>query len=391
MSSIDTVGFEKEVSMRKPSSLRQKQVLVFTAGGLEHGGGIGRMIGYMCEAWPAAANWPKPEVVDTRGPARKATAPVFFAKAILRLIVAGLTVRPLVHIHIAGRGSSLRKGILVGVARLFGLQVVLHQHDFDYRRFLSKLPKPVVSLLRWTFQAAEAVVVLGEADRRTATEILGVSPDRVMIVANAVPAPRLAKQPRQASEAVRLVFLGDPSRRKGVHDLLDALSHPLLTEAEGAPDWRATIAGGGGELEGFRGTAIELGLEDRVSFPGWVNQEGAQALLAASDVLILPSYGEGMAMSVLEAMSFGLAIVCTPVGALAEVIEDGSTGLLIQPGDVNGLAHALRRVLDDQDLRHRLGQAAQARYVQSYDARTYPERICAVFDAVHGRARFGVG
>jgi len=170
-----------------------------------------------------------------------------------------------------------------------------------------------------------------------------------------------------------------------VHDLLAALAHPHLSDGPGLPDWRAVIAGGGGEVAGFREETRARGLDHRVSLPGWMNQADVQKLLSAADVLVLPSYGEGMAMSVLEAMSFGLCVVCTPVGALAEVIEDGVSGLLVQPGDVEGLAKALRRTLDDPDLRRRLGEGARSRYRAGYDVRAYPERICAVFDLALAR------
>jgi len=286
---------------------------------------------------------------------------------------------------VAGRGSTLRKAILVAVAKLLQLPLVLHLHDFDYQQFLSTLPRFALALVSWVFQAADAVVVLGQTDRQTVTRTLGVSRDAVVVVANCVPAPMTKLGTGAADGPLQILFLGDPSRRKGVHDLLAALAHPHLSDGPGLPDWRAVIAGGGGEVAGFREETRARGLDHRVSLPGWMNQTDVQKLLSAADVLVLPSYGEGMAMSVLEAMSFGLCVVCTPVGALAEVIEDGVSGLLVQPGDVEGLAKALRRTLDDPDLRRRLGEGARSRYRAGYDVRAYPERICAVFDLALAR------
>jgi len=362
----------------------ENAVLIFTAGGLEHGGGIGRMIGYMLDAWPTDGGRPKPKVVDTRGPPRRVMALAVFARSILTLILAGLTTRPLIYIHIAGRGSTLRKAILAAVARAMRLRVVLHLHDFDYKAFLSTLPAFAVGLIGWVFRAASAVVVLGQADRQTVTQVLGVSPGAVVVVANCVPAPTATPPARVPGGPVEFLFLGDPSRRKGVHDLIAALAHQSLS-GEGVPPWRAVIAGGGAEVDGFREAVAALGLSDRVRLPGWVGRDGVQALLSAADVLVLPSYGEGMAMSVLEGMSYGRCIVCTPVGALSEVIEHGRSGLLVQPGDVEGLARALRTTLDDPELRTRLGAQAHARYRTHYDVLAYPQRISAVFDLAEAR------
>ena len=359
-----------------------RTVLAVSSGGLENGGGIGRMIGYMAAAWQARADGPRLVVVDSRGPARSLMAPFVFAACLGRIAAAGLTGRPLVHVHVAGRGSSLRKVIVVFLAKdLLRLPVVLHLHDYDYRQFLGLIPAAAVKVIGRMFRAADAVIVLGRADRATVTEVLGVPDSRVFIVPNCVPPPALP--PRRGVEGadrpVEILFLGDPSRRKGVHDLLQALAAPALAPATGRGRWRAVIAGGGGELEGFRRTAAALGLLDRVTFPGWLDRAAVADLLAAADILTLPSYGEGMAMSVLEAMAYGLCVVCTPAGALAEVIEDGVSGLLVAPGDPEGLAKTLARCVEDPDLRARLGTGALERYRSGYAAETYPDRIAPVF------------
>jgi glycosyltransferase involved in cell wall biosynthesis len=352
------------------------------------------MIGYMAAAWQGRADAPRFIVVDTRGPARSPLAPLRFAAALARLMVLRCGGRPLLHVHVAGRGSTLRKALVVLIAkRLLRLPVVLHLHDYDYRLFLSRLPAPVRAPIGRMFRAADAVVVLGLADRRTVTEVLGVAPGRVFVVPNCVPPPAPSARTLPAAPSgprpVQILFLGDPSRRKGVHDLLAALAGPLLSPpatgaGAGAPAWRAVIAGGGGELEGFRAEARALELDDRVTFPGWLPREDVALLLAKADLLVLPSYGEGMAMSVLEAMSFGLCIVSTPVGALVEVLEDAVSGLLVTPGDVEGLARALLRCIEDPALRARLGAGALARYQSGYAAQTYPDRILPVYAFAEG-------
>lgn len=357
-----------------------RPVMIFTSGGLENGGGIGRMVGYMVKAWQARGDAPKLVIVDTRGPARHPAAPVFFLAAVGRLLLAAVTSRPLAHVHIAGRGSTVRKVVIVAVAKLLGLRVVLHLHDYNYRSFLQTVPSALVWTVRAAFQAADSVVVLGSADKATVIEALGVSPGRVVIVPNGVPPPRVEPPARPESGPVNVLFLGDPSRRKGVHDLLAAFARPELDVKAGAPPWSAIVAGGGGELEGFRADVVALGLEGRVSLPGWLAASEVADRLAQADVLVLPSYGEGMAMAVLEAMSYGLCVVSTPVGALAEVIEDGVNGLLVAPGDVEGLARTLRLCLDDAPLRRRLGAGARETFATGYDVRTYPDRILAAFD-----------
>ena len=353
-------------------------VIMLTPGGLEHGGGIGRMIGYLLESWQADPLAPRAEVADTRGPGRLAIAPVYFARALLRVLRAAFQrPRPLLHVHVAGRGSTLRKAILVPFASSLGLRVVLHLHDFDYGAFLDSLPAWTIPGVRVMFRSARAVVTLGGRDRELVVERLGAPPERVLIVPNAVPRPASAPDRRRPSGGpVRILFLGDPSRRKGVHDLLAAFARPELRERD---DWRAVLAGGGGELEGFRAEVARLGLADRVELPGWLGRGQVRDLLAASDMLVLPSYGEGLAMSVLEAMSYGLCVVCTPVGALAEVVLDDVDGRLTPVGDVEALARALTECVADPALRARLGAGAQARFSEGYDVADYPARIAEAY------------
>jgi len=155
-----------------------------------------------------------------------------------------------------------------------------------------------------------------------------------------------------------------------VPELLEALASPALA---GLP-WRATLAGGG-PVEEFRARAAALGLAERVAFPGWIDQAAASALCAGADIMVLPSHAEGLAMSVLEGLAHGLAVVATPVGAHAEVIEPEKSGLLTPPGDVAALAAALARVVGDPALRERLGAGARQRFIDRFDARSYSARL----------------
>jgi glycosyltransferase involved in cell wall biosynthesis len=346
-------------------------ILIVTAGGLEHGGGIGRMIGYLVEAWradPAAPRW---EIVDPRGPGPWRSWTGYFTHA-LRQIARRAGEKPLAYIHVAGRGSTLRKFLLTGFCRLLRLPILLHLHDYDYEAFYGALPAPLRAGVRWMFRTADHVIVLGRDARRTVVERLGVPGDRVSVLPNAVPA--VEPVPGPALGPVEILFLGQLSRRKGVHDLIAALSRPELALLS----WHATIAGGGPHQRLFEIQLAGSRALSRVALPGWLDRPTTDALLRRADILVLPSYAEGMAMSVLEAMAHGLCIVCTPVGALGEVIEPEESGLLVPPGSVSSLSEALIRAVSDPALRARLGAGALARFQQGYDAAGYPARLMPI-------------
>ncbi|TMV83194.1 glycosyltransferase family 4 protein, partial [Thioclava sp. BHET1] len=172
------------------------------------------------------------------------------------------------------------------------------------------------------------------------------------------------------SDRVTILFLGQLSARKGVPELLGALSHPTLM----GRNWHAVLAGDG-PVDLYRRQALSLGLAARIDFPGWLDRAATARLLATADILVLPSHAEGLAMAVLEGLAHGLAVVTTPVGAHDEVIDDGASGLFVPVGDVDALAATLERLCADSALRAALGRGARAAYLRRYAISGYVEGL----------------
>jgi glycosyltransferase involved in cell wall biosynthesis len=340
------------------------------------------MIGYMVDAWSILPNRPEMRVLDTRGSGHIALSPWYLLRSLLTVAVLSFQ-RPLLHVHVAGRGSTIRKIIVVRFARMLRLPVVLHLHDYDYSDSLKKFPVSIQRAAKAMFRNSNQVVVLGPGDRNLAEVVLKVDPGRLSVVSNAVPAPPHSSIRTETPRTVQLLFSGNPSRRKGLHDLIAALKLDPI----GNLDWKLTVAGGGSEVETFREMVKAAGLADRISLTGWVDRNKIESLLETADILVLPSYAEGMAMSVLEGMSYGLCIVCTPVGSLKDVVENEVTGLVIQPGEVGALSTALARAVTDPALRARLGAAALRHFAENFNAADYPERMLPIYRAAFDEKR----
>ncbi len=149
--------------------------------------------------------------------------------------------------------------------------------------------------------------------------------------------------------------LGRLHADKGIYDLLDALSQ--LRAA--VPDVRLVCAGEG-ERAAVARYAERLGIGDAVKFTGWVGPSGKRALLESAAVCALPSYDEGMPLGLLEAMAAGVPVVATRVGGVPDIVEDGVSGILVEPGSPLALAGAIVRVLGDRETRERLAAGAAA-------------------------------
>jgi glycosyltransferase involved in cell wall biosynthesis len=368
-----------EHNQRNDNQLPAGTVFLVTPGGVEHGGGIGRQMGYFLRAHCAGQEGLRYRVVDSRGPWFIGASPlcscgavIYLGRAMFALLLARCSSRPcLLHVNITGRGSSIRKIILLTVARALGLRYVLHLHDYDYADYYRGRSAFLKRLIAMAFLRAATVVVLGRRDHEAISQLFELPRDRIIVLHNAVPdpVPDLARA-RKPGKPCSLLFLGYLSARKGAPELLRALARLPMTTRR----WRATFAGGG-PIDEFRKLADDLGILDRVCFPGWLDESHVRALCADADVLVLPSHAEGLAMSVLEGLSHGLAVITTPVGAHAEVIEPEVSGLFVAPGDVPALAHALARVVDDESLRKRLGKGARERFLAEFDVRGYASRL----------------
>ena len=341
----------------------------------QRGGGMGRIMGYLLQTAQTSDASPRYEAIDSRGPWHGASSPLFVLWAMAR-IAAGVIKRDIavVHVNVAERLSLFRKGVLVFFARMLRLPVVLHLHAAQLIAFYEGLPRPVRALVRAMFRSADCCIVLGETWQRFVIDELGVDPAKVVILYNGVPRAATPRKAGPSAGPLKILFLGNLLERKGVSDLLQALAREPLA----AVDWRATFAGGG-QIDHYRGIAERLGIGDKVTFPGWVDQSGAAALLSQSDVLVLPAYDEGLPLVILEALTAGVPVVCSPVGSIPEVLEDGNTALFVQPGDIKGLTETLARLARDPELQLHLVAQGRALYDREFSIEVFAERVAGIY------------
>jgi glycosyltransferase involved in cell wall biosynthesis len=163
---------------------------------------------------------------------------------------------------------------------------------------------------------------------------------------------------------------------KGQRELIEALA--LVPGAHAVLVGRDLEQGGAYQRELER-EAERRGVRDRVAFAG---ERDAREVLPDVDVLALPSWTEGLPLVVLEAMAHARPVVATPVGGTPEVVVDGATGLLVPPRDPERLAEALRRLVDDRELRGRLGDAGRRRVVERFGVERMNARMLELYDEV---------
>jgi glycosyltransferase involved in cell wall biosynthesis len=351
-----------------------RRVLVVTPLGPGGAGGIDRM---MDALRPRAAEFAREgfaaSYYASRGAGSLAAAPFYLAATLGRVAMG----RPdLAHINLSSHGSALRKLAISATARRVGLPYVLHLHGSRFANFYDAASPILRDAIAGMFEGAARVVVLGQAWRDWVAERAPAA--RLDILPNAVAAP-LGLAARPAGATVHILFLGRIGPRKGVDELLRALA--MLPPGV----WRATLAGDG-DVSGARNLVARLGLEGRATIPGWVDPDGISALLADCDIVALPSHQENLPLSLIEGMAYGRAVIGTPVGAVADIVRPGETGLLVPPGDAAVLAAALKALIEDADLRARLGEGAMRLHRERFDLDGYVGRLAAIWrSALEGR------
>jgi glycosyltransferase involved in cell wall biosynthesis len=285
---------------------------------------------------------------------------------------------PLVHVQTASRGSFWRKFVVCLLARAARRPYIVHLHGGGFTRFYENESNSLGRhFIRKTLAHAALVIALSEEWRERVLRICPTA--KVEVLHNAVAIPDTAELRRLEDHEPTLLYLGHLLRDKGVYDLVRAFA----LVAKQFPRLKLML-GGVGDIAGVRQLAAQLEIADRVSCPGWLGPDRKSAALAGSTIFLLPSYAEGMPMALLEAMSWGMPVIATPVGGIPQVVESGVNGMLVAPGDIDGLATAIRRLLEDTPLRERVGVAARATVEAGFSLHEALAKLSGIYD------RFGL-
>lgn len=346
---------------------RRLQVAIATPLGQGGRGGMDRLTDQVVAHIHAAGDNAAVDthLLTTRGARGLPYSAWHFAIAVMRLFyLLALRRIDVLHINLAAAGSVVRKSMLARMARFAEVPVVVHIHAGRFEEYWRQARPAEVRRIVDLLVHSTKIIVLGRSfEAFVATRLPDIG-DRVVVMPNATPSrPRTPTAP--SGETVHVSFLGVLAAQKGVPQLIDALGNLAALD-----NWRATLAGYG-DIEACRSRAAHHGIQDRLSFPGWLSPRDVDLLLSRTHIFVLPSFYEGLPMSILEALSAGIPVIATPLSAIVDVIETERNGLLVPVGDVAALTLALKRLIEDAALRQRLGDAGRADHASRYDLDAY--------------------
>ena len=298
--------------------------------------------------------------------------------AYLEFLKVLLTDKPdLLHIHAAFGASFYRKAPFVYLAYFLNVPVILHIHGAEWSPFFSEASGAEKKWKKKIINKCSRIIVLSDEWGKKLEE--ATASDKIAVVENFSAITDFEKSNTNQSKW-KVLFLGFLCKRKGCFNIPDVVTK-VCNEMENV----TFILAGSGEDEDYQ-CLIELiqkyDCENHVDFPGWIRGKEKEELLKIADIFFLPSYAEGMPMSILEAMGYGLPVVSTTVGGIPQLVEHGVNGYLYEPGDVDGFTEGILRLLRDPELRDRMGKAGYDRVKESFSFEAHTEKIIQLYDKV---------
>lgn len=271
------------------------------------------------------------------------------AKAVTAYCLAILLIPQysIVHIHLSEPPSALRKMPIFLLSKFYRKKVVVHFHSFSPETTINGKYNKLYTFL---FTKADRVIVLSTSWKKWVNEAIP-QVKNVEIVYN--PCEEVSHiLPDEQREDI-ILYAGALNERKGYRDLITAF-HSLASKY---PTWILILAGNGQIVEANK-YAASLNISDQIKTVGWISGQVKDSLFRKARIFCLPSNAEGFPTAILDACSYGIAFITTPVGGIPDIISDGRQGLLFQPGNITKLTECLDLLMSDKVYRERLSERA---------------------------------
>ncbi|MDQ2089344.1 glycosyltransferase [Marimonas arenosa] len=289
---------------------------------------------------------------------------IYFAEAAVLARQLKKTGATHLHNHIAT--SSCTVAMLASDLSGIPFSFTLHGPDIFYEPIRWRLDEKI--------RRARFVACISEFCRSQAMAFSAPEDwPKLHIVHCGVDPSRYTPAPRE--RGAQLLFVGRLAAVKGLPVLFEALTridHPDLSLA---------IVGDGPDRAALEAQAGALALSDKVDFMGYRSQSEVASLLKDADLLVLPSFAEGLPVVLMEALAAEVPVVATRIAGIPELVEHGNTGLLVPPGDADDLAAAIRMILQSPDNAHKMARAGRTRIEAEFTSRTEAARLAHLFRA----------
>lgn len=283
----------------------------------------------------------------------------------------------IVHLHTTEKGSTVRKYLISYLARLLNIPYIIHLH-LEYRPFYESLPNLGKKIVRKFFQRSAYNIMLTDDMSDCIKEIAPNT--EICVLPNGVEVPA---ENKYNPKAKNVLFLGCLCDRKGIWDMLKCIKKldSILDK-----DVKFMLCGDG-EVEKVKEEIDSLGISHRIGQIGWVNDDKKKEIFKNTAINVLPSYQEGLPMSILETMAHGIPNISTNISGIPSIIHDGENGSLVNPGDVEALADKIKSLIYDDGLRNGKSWKSYRLIKSSYSIENMIERTYDIYAVINEKHR----
>jgi glycosyltransferase involved in cell wall biosynthesis len=290
---------------------------------------------------------------------------IYTISHLLSFPFALLKKRPdIVHVCTASYWSFWENAVYVLISKIFSKKTLLHIHGGGFDDFSGKSNRFLKFLIRITFNLPDKVIVLSSTWKRVMENF--ASENKISVLSNFVSFSRFDRSRSEVNlpkDTIQILFVGGvAAKQKGLYDLLKAM--PLVTKR-----FKNILFLFMGCTDIGKLSAIiqREKISSHAIFLGYLHGDEKIEVFVESDIFVLPSYAEGLPLTILEAMAAGLPIIATAVGAVPEIIENGENGFLIEPGNYKELAKKILILAQDEKLRLEMRQKNIEKIKEKYD------------------------
>lgn len=286
-----------------------------------------------------------------------------------------------VHIHSAFGASFFRSIPFIRESNHYGIPVINHIHSDSWEAFYGEASKIKKKKIAKVYRKCTKLIVLSDEWKEQLSTI--VPSEQITVLENCTPI--FDEKFHPSFESKQVVFMSRMEQIKGCDILPDIVEETIATD----PAISFVFCGDGSFKEDVKREIANRGLIESVVFRGWLSGDSKIACLKSSSVFLLPSYGEGMPMCILEAMGVGLPVVASRVGGVPQLVKNGHSGILCDCSEPSQFAQAIVSILGERRYFEELSLGAKIeakkRSTESYSAALealYDEILCPCF---HGR------
>jgi colanic acid/amylovoran biosynthesis glycosyltransferase len=277
------------------------------------------------------------------------------------------------HVHLGSQAASV--GLFTQSVFGVGYSMTVHGPDEFYDAEGQYLAQKI--------HAADFIVCISAY---TQSQLMKLSPyedwSKFSVAHLGVDPSQWAPEPKPSSRApfdvqtpFEILCVGRLTPAKGQHLLIDAVDRLLQ---QGRPV-RLRLVGDGPDAASLRVSAAHIAIPQAVLFEGAVNQDRILSFYRTADAFCLPSFAEGLPVVLMEAMALQIPCVSTSITGIPELIRDGIDGLLVPASDLKSLVEALARLMDEAELRRRLGESGRSRVLKHFDLACNAKTLAAIF------------